>query len=72
MRWEIKIGRIYIILEVSFMYTHLALPLIGHLEHLYHVFGLPKAKPKMKFSFDPSHPEISENMFQEYYWQYFY
>ena len=26
----------------------------------------------MKLDFDPAHPQISENMFQEYDWKYFY
>ena len=72
MRWAIEIGRIDILLEVSFMSTHLALPRIGHLEHLCHVFGFLKDKPKMKLALDPAHPQISENMFQEYDWQDFY
>ena len=71
MRWAIKIGRIDILLEVSLMSTHLALSCIGHLGHLYHVFGFLKEKSKTKLDFDPAHPQISENMFQEYDWQYF-
>ena len=70
--WAVGIGRIDILLEVSLMSTHLALPRIGHLEHLYHVFVLLKDKPKMKLYFDPARPQISDNMFQEYDWQDFY
>ena len=59
-------------LEVSLMSTHLALPRISHLENMYHVFGLLKEKPKIRLVFDPAHPQISENMFQQYDWQDFY
>ena len=72
LRWAIDIGRIYILLEVSLMLTHLALPRIGHLEHLYHVFGFLKENPKLKLDFDPAHPQISENIFQKHDWQDFY
>ena len=72
LRWEIEIGRVEILLEVSHMSTHLALPRIGHLENLYHVFGFLKEKPKMRLAFDPAHPQISENVFQKYGWQDFY
>ena len=54
-------------LKVSLMSTLLALPGIVHLENLYHVFGFLKEKPKMRLAFDPAHPQISKNMFQQYY-----
>ena len=54
------------------MSTHLALPQIGNIEHLYHVFVFLKEKPKLKLAFDPAHLQIIENMFQRHGWQDFY
>ena len=54
------------------MSTHLALPRIGHLDHMYHVFGFLKGNPKLNLAFDSAHPQISENMFQKHDCQDFY
>ena len=66
--WAVEIVRIDILLEVSLMSTHLGLPLIEHLDHLYHVVGFPKEKPKLNLAFDPAHPQI----FSKHNWQDFY
>ena len=42
LRWEVEIGRVDILYETSIMSTQLALPRVGHLEHLFHVFGYLK------------------------------
>ena len=53
LRWAVDIGRVDILYETSIMSTHLALPIVGHLEHLFHVFGYLKENPKWKIAFDP-------------------
>ena len=54
------------------MSTHLAMPRIGHLEQVIHIFGYLKEHPKRKLAFDPSHPVIDEQRFKKYDWQDFY
>ena len=44
--WVIEIGRIYILLEVSLLSSHLALPRIGHLQAVYRIFQYLKQVPK--------------------------
>ena len=39
LRWAIELGRVDILLEVSLLSSHLALPRVGHLEQVYHIFG---------------------------------
>ena len=72
LRWAVEIGRIDILLETSFMSAHLALPKIGHLEQVIHIFGYLKQNSKKKIAFDPEHPQIDERRFQKYDWYDFY
>ena len=48
------------------MSTHLAMPSIGHLQELFHVFGYLKANPKRKLAFDPYHPMVDERQFKKH------
>ena len=52
--------------EVATMTTHLAMPRIGHLEELLHIFGFLKQRPKR------NHPTINERRFKQYDWYDFY
>jgi hypothetical protein len=63
LRWAIELGRVDIMMEVSMLSTHLALPRIGHLEQALHIFGYLKRVPKKTLAFDPQHPDISETRF---------
>jgi hypothetical protein len=72
LRWAIEIGRIDILLEVSLLSSHLALPRIGHLQAVYRVFGYLKQVPKRRLYFDPKKPTISEDRFQMFDWEDFY
>ena len=58
-RWAIEIGRVEILLEVSLLSSHLALPRVGHLQAVYRIFGYLKQVPKRKLYFDPTKPNIS-------------
>ena len=58
--------------EVATMSTHLAIPRIGHLQELFHVFGYLKANPKRKLVFDPDHPMVDKRQFKRYDWHNFY
>jgi len=53
LRWPVELGRVDILCEVATMLTHLAMPRIGHLKELLHIFGYLKQRPKRKLAFDP-------------------
>ena len=72
LRWAVEIGRVDILYEPSIMSTHLALPRVGNLEQLFHVFGYLKEKLKRKITFDPDHPFIDEQRFKKHDWYDFY
>ena len=59
-------------LETSLLSTHLASPLIGHLEQVFHAFGYLKESSNRKLGFDPGHPKIDINQFHRFDWQDFY
>jgi hypothetical protein len=42
LRWAVEIGRLDILLEISLLSSHLALPREGHLEQVYHIFAYLK------------------------------
>ena len=66
LRWMVELGIVDILLETSLMSSHLALPRLGHLEQLIHIFGYLKAHPKRKLAFDAAHPNINERRFKKY------
>lgn len=72
LRWAVELGRVDILLEVSLLSSHLALPRVGHLQQVYHVFGYLKNSPRRRLFFDPDHPKISETRFQKFDWVDFY
>jgi hypothetical protein len=72
LRWAVEIGRVDILLEVSLLSSHLAMPRVGHLEQAFHIFGYLKTHEKRKIAFNPDHPNIDENRFQKCDWEEFY
>ena len=72
LRWEVVIGRVNIILEVSLLSSHLALPRIGHIQAVYQIFGYLRKVLKRKLYFDPVLPLISEDRFHKIDWEDFY
>jgi hypothetical protein len=72
LRWAVELGRVDILLETSLMSTYLAMPRVGHLDNLYHMFGYLKAHTKRKLAFDGLHPKIDERRFREHEWFDFY
>ena len=65
LRWAVELGRVDILLEVLLLSSHLALPRIGHLQQVYHIFGYLKASPRRRLYFDPGYPWISEDTFEQ-------
>ena len=72
LRWAIELGRVDILLEVALLSSHLALPRVGHLQQVYHIFGYLKNSPRRRLFFDPAYPKISESRFQVFDWIDFY
>ena len=68
----VELGRVDIITETSVLASHMALPREGHLEAALHVFGYLKRKHNARMVFDPTYPEIDQDMFQTHDWSRFY
>ena len=69
LRWAVEIGRINILLEVSFLPSQLAFPHVVHIQAVYVVFGYLKQVSNSKLYFDPRKPMISEDRFQKFDWE---
>ena len=72
LRWAIELGRVDILLEMSLLSHHLALPREGHLEQALHNMGYLKSHKKFQIMFDSSNPILSESLFTDYDWFDFY
>ena len=72
LRWAVELGHVDVLLETAMMSTHLALPRIGHLEQVYHIFGYLKGASKQCIFLDPQHLDVDERSFTKYDWTDFY
>jgi hypothetical protein len=72
LRWAVELGRVDMLLEVALLSSHLALPRVGHLQQVYHIFGYLDKSPRRRLFFDPDAPKISESRFQQFDWVDFY
>jgi hypothetical protein len=72
LRWIIELGRIDILVQVSMLSSHLALPREGHLEQVFHVFAYLKAHDRSTLVFDDTEPVIDERRFKKCDWAEFY
>ena len=68
LRWMVELGRVDICLEVSLLSSHLALPRVGHLEEVYHIFAYLKRNHNTEMVFDPSDTVIDETKFPRGDW----
>ena len=66
LRWAVEIRRIDVLMDVSLLSSHLALPRVGHLQAVYRVFGYLNQIPKRQPFFDAQNPTISDNHFQKF------
>ena len=53
------------------MSMHLAMPMIGNLQELFHVFGYLKANLKRKLAFDQDHSMLDKRRFKKHDWHEF-
>lgn len=56
LRWSVELGRIDIYTETALLSQHLALPRVGHLEAVYHIFAYLSKHEKSSIIFDPTDP----------------
>lgn len=56
LRWAVELGRIDMYTEVALLSQHLALPRVGHLEAVYHIFSYLNKHPTSSMIFDSSSP----------------
>ena len=68
LRWVVELGRVDITCEVSEMASMMAMPRIGHLDALYHIFAYLKIKHNAEMVFDPSEPNIDMTQFVKEDW----
>jgi hypothetical protein len=72
LRWADELGRIDIYYEVSVLSQHLALPRVGHLEAVYHIYAYLMKYDKSRIVFDPADPIIDDQQFPDVDWTEFY
>ena len=70
LRWIVELGRVDIDVEVSMMSSHLALPRVGHLKEIYHIFAYLKAHSNTEMVFDPTPVTPDMSLFEQQDWSY--
>ena len=70
LRWIVELGRVDIDVEVSMMSSHLALPRVGHLQELYHIFAYLKAHANSEMVFDPTPIVVDMTSFPKEDWSF--
>jgi Reverse transcriptase (RNA-dependent DNA polymerase) len=68
LRWIVELGRVDVCLEVSMMSSCLALPRVGHLQQVLHIFSYLKAHHNAELVYDPSDPAIDVAKFERRDW----
>jgi hypothetical protein len=63
LRWCVELVRIDIITEVSMLSNYLCLPLVCHLEAVFHVFAYLGLHHNAIFVFDPTYPDVDMGIF---------
>ena len=72
LRWACELGRLDILLEVSWMSSYTAMPCRGHLEAVYSIFACLKKHEKSAIVFDDHIPHVDELIFTPVDWNDFY
>ena len=65
LRWMFELGRIDIIMEVSLLLSHIALPREGHLEGAVHVMAHVGQTYNSRLVNDPTYPGIDHSVFKK-------
>ena len=72
MRWIVELGRVEIATEVSLLASHVALPRMGHLKTVFHIYAYLRKTHNSRLALDPSYPEIDMRVFHQADWTDFY
>ena len=72
LRWACELGRIDILLEVSWMSSYTTMPRRGHLEAVYSIFAYLKKHERSTLVFDDCIPYVDERAFTPVDWSDFY
>ena len=66
LHWCVELGQIDILMEVSLLSSHLALPREGHLDAVFHLFAYLEKRHNAWIVFDPNYPDINMDSFIEW------
>ena len=72
LRWAVELGRVDILVEVSMLSSHNAMPRVGHLQAAYDIFAYLKKHENSTLVFDDAIPFIDERRFHRANWYDFY
>jgi hypothetical protein len=72
LRWIVELGRIYIMVAVSMLSSHLMAPHEGHLEQCFHIFAYLDSHENSTLVFDAVYRKIDEARFAISDWSQFY
>ena len=72
LRWACELGRLDILLEVSWLSSYTTQPRRGHLEAVYHIFAYLKKHDRSTIVFDDAPPATNELRFVQVDWNDFY
>ena len=61
--WEVNIGIVDILTEISMLSIYQASPIEGGLKQIYHIFTFLKNNPKLTLYFDPQEHNIDPSCF---------
>ena len=72
LRWMVELGKIEMMPAVSMLASHLAMPIEGHLEAVFHIYAYLKQKYNSRLAFEPTYPSIDVSDYKECDWKQFY
>jgi hypothetical protein len=70
LQWIVELGQADMNCEVSMMSSHLALPCVGHLKEVFHMFAYLKAHSNPELVFNPTPVDFDHNLFEQQDWAY--
>ena len=70
MIWIVDLGQVDINTEVSVLSSHLALPRIGHIDAVFHIFAYLKKKHNSDMVYDPTEVDFDRYAFPKEDWSY--
>jgi Reverse transcriptase (RNA-dependent DNA polymerase) len=72
LRWIVELGRIDIMVAVTFLSRYLASPREGHLEQAFHIFSYLDSHDRSKLVFDGAEFPVDDNRFNDSDWSQYY